>query len=254
MRDFDYNHHYQENMYSDMHYVSDHHHHHSDVHVAHVARPGEDCCGRHPKKDCECVTSADIKRWNGLSALEPLTGVENIKDISALDLIKSSADKWNSNYETVDSNSASWLSAVSSVSALKGLISEISAKIPEVVDYNFDHTSITGDGTKTAPYGVSNYETIMQSLQNLAVFTASFYDKNGKPMWMNSRTDGIHIAGDLEAIKNKNEHQETELNEHDKLIKYLLDEVKSEPDWIKQPAITPDSLKTLTGENKIYYV
>ena len=80
---------------------------HSDLEVAAVPLPGQDCCGQDPHEECVCVTSGDVSLWNEISALSGLSGIDwdtlyNISGLSA------SANLWNDNYNTVHTYSANW--------------------------------------------------------------------------------------------------------------------------------------------------
>lgn len=94
-----------------------HHPHKDGVHHKHW-RPWNDTepaanwepwCPPHPIDDCICVTQNDVERWNSVSAISEIKDLpwDDIKSLSGM-AIGTSADYWNSTYETLNTNSATW--------------------------------------------------------------------------------------------------------------------------------------------------
>lgn len=170
-------------------YCHPHHRIPTDLEPAFVIGKDETCCP--PTGDpCECVTSGDIEKWNfvydNFSALADIdvSAINNfVDDVSALN---SSADSWNSAFETVSSNSANWnavddLKASAEdheerISALESFSAETEDKIGQIDDaldsLHFDNDitdpnhSISGDGSISSPFGVNNYAALKNSNDN----------------------------------------------------------------------------------------
>lgn len=120
-----------------------HHPHKDGVHHKHW-RPWNDTepaanwepwCPPHPIDDCICVTQNDVERWNSVSAISAVTGLnfDKIEELEKLD-IPLSADYWNSTYETVNTHSAHWEYAED----LPEFSANTDAKFDIVEDYIYD--------------------------------------------------------------------------------------------------------------------
>ena len=170
-------------------YCHPHHRIPTDLEPAFVIGKDESCCP--PTGDpCECVTSGDIEKWNfvydNFSALADIdvSAINNVVgDVSALN---SSADNWNSTFETVSANSANWnivnelkTSAEDHEERIGGLEEfadetedKLSAIDSKLNNLHFDNDitdpdhSISGDGSLGAPYGVNNYAALKTSNDN----------------------------------------------------------------------------------------
>jgi hypothetical protein len=176
-----------------------------------------------PQSGCYCVTSADIDLWNQISSL---SGID-FSQLSGLEFLSSSSGKWNSTYKTVVQNSGIWMKSseidvledLSSVwqsasitvqnnsatwnmaSSYSGIeinrqnIEQLSADFTKNIKIYFSPDSITGTGAINQPYGVKNYETIINTLNVIN----DGYDKlfpNGTQGWVSltadSDVDGIN--------------------------------------------------------------
>jgi len=155
-------------------------HIHGDLEPAFVVPPHEPCCPDE-KEECVCVTSGDVEKWNEtadmLSALSGITP-EDLDNIGSAVSALTSADYWNSTYNTVCAKSANWDSAYNAVtasadiwnsasdipeltSAINDLSNQISALDKAKASAFFtDSASIVGDGTSGSPYRVADWARI----------------------------------------------------------------------------------------------
>lgn len=161
-------------------YCHPHHRLPTDLEPAFVIGKDESCCP--PTGDpCECVTSGDIEKWNFVyDNFSALTGIDVsaindiVDDVSALN---SSAELWNGTYETVSANSATWdsvndlqLSAEDHEKRISNLeefrdetVDDLNYIEDKLENLHFDNDitnpyhSISGDGSSSAPFGVSDY-------------------------------------------------------------------------------------------------
>lgn len=167
----------------------------NDTEVAHVTAPWKDCCDK--DEDCVCVTEEDVARWDTISSLSALTGVD-FDELSSYSAVAASADLWNNNYETVSSNSSYWngvsgldqlssnLSASAAWQSATDIVSSHSAQWNSAFKYHYqvdentsaidalsslfehnvraypDNKTITGDGTSGNPFAVVNYDNIVK--------------------------------------------------------------------------------------------
>jgi hypothetical protein len=233
---------------------------HSDLEVAAVPLPGHDCCGQDPHEDCVCVTSGDVALWNEISALSGLSGIDwdtlyNISGLSA------SANLWNSNYNTVRTNSAiwsnkldssafeensafwqgaseivrdnsaNWNSAYSSIPQIytnKENIEKLSADFAKQVKIYFDKTTIEGDGTYNSPYTVKDYTTYKEVVNTIYSGFKELY-KNNTQQWMSltadTDKDGInpYLKSLFSAVAVKDTDQDTTLGKHGDLIQWIIE-------------------------------
>lgn len=251
--------HYNDN-YTDFYAPMWYHRPHSDLEVAAVPMPGHDCCGQDPHEDCVCVTSGDVALWNEISALSGLSGIDwdtlyNISGLSA------SANLWNSNYNTVRTNSAywsnkldssafeensafwqgaseivrdnsaNWNSAYSSIPQIytnKTNIEKLSADFARQVKIYFDKTTIEGDGTYNSPYTVKDYTTYKEVVNTIYSGFKELY-KNNTQQWMSltadSDKDGInpYLKSLFSAVAVKDTDQDTTLGKHGDLIQWIIE-------------------------------
>lgn len=232
---------------------------HSDLEVAAVPLPGHGCCGE-PDEYCVCVTSGDVALWNEISALSGLSGIDwdtlyNISGLSA------SANLWNSDYNTVRTNSAywsnkldstafeeisafwqgaseivrdnsaNWNSAYSSIPQIytnKTNIEKLSADFARQVKIYFDKTTIEGDGTYNSPYTVKDYTTYKEVVNTIYSGFKELY-KNNTQQWMSltadSDKDGInpYLKSLFSAVAVKDTDQDTTLGKHGDLIQWIIE-------------------------------
>jgi hypothetical protein len=251
--------HYNDN-YTDFYAPMWYHRPHSDLEVAAVPLPGHGCCGNEPDEYCVCVTSGDVALWNEISALSGLSGIDwdtlyNISGISA------SANLWNSNYNTVRTNSAYWSnkldsSAFEEISAFwqgaseivrdnsanwnsayysipqiytnKENIEKLSADFARQVKIYFDKTTIEGDGTYNSPYTVKDYTTYKEVVNTIYSGFKELY-KNNTQQWMSltadSDKDGInpYLKSLFSAVAVKDTDQDTTLGKHGDLIQWIIE-------------------------------
>lgn len=233
---------------------------HSDLEVAAVPLPGHDCCGQDPHEDCVCVTSGDVALWNEISALSGLSGIDwdtlyNISGLSA------SANLWNSDYNTVRTNSAywsnkldstafeensafwqgaseivrdnsaNWNSSYSSIPQIytnKQNIEKLSADFAKQVKIYFDKTTIEGDGTYNSPYTVKDYTTYKEVVNTIYSGFKELY-KNNTQQWMSltadTDKDGInpYLKSLFSAVAVKDTDQDTTLGKHGDLIQWIIE-------------------------------
>lgn len=250
--------HYNDN-YTDFYAPMWYHRPHSDLEVAAVPMPGHGCCGE-PDEYCVCVTSGDVALWNEISALSGLSGIDwdtlyNISGLSA------SANLWNSNYNTVRTNSAywsnkldssafeensafwqgaseivrdnsaNWNSAYSSIPQIytnKTNIEKLSADFARQVKIYFDKTTIEGDGTYNSPYTVKDYTTYKEVVNTIYSGFKELY-KNNTQQWMSltadSDKDGInpYLKSLFSAVAVKDTDQDTTLGKHGDLIQWIIE-------------------------------
>ena len=150
-------------------------HIHGDLEPAFVVRPHEPCCPDE-KEECVCITSGEVERWN--DAAEILSGLsgftpEDFDKIASAAEVATSADFWNSAYNTVNTNSANWNSTYNTVcsnsatwesagqipeilSGMENLADAISAKSDKLY---FDRDSLSGDGSKGSPISVRGWQS-----------------------------------------------------------------------------------------------
>ena len=232
---------------------------HSDLEVAAVPLPGHGCCGE-PDEYCVCVTSGEVALWNEISALSGLSGIDwdtlyNISGLSA------SANLWNSDYNTVRTNSAYWSnkldstafeeisafwqgaseivrdnsaywnSAYSSIPQIytnKTNIEKLSADFARQVKIYFDKTTIEGDGTYNSPYTVKDYTTYKEVVNTIYSGFKELY-KNNTQQWMSltadSDKDGInpYLKSLFSAVAVKDTDQDTTLGKHGDLIQWMIE-------------------------------
>ena len=95
------------------------------------------CCPPIPHDDCVCVTQEDVDKWNSYSALSALSGIDwdALQSISGLD-IGTSAEYWNSCYETVETHSGVW----DKLPELSAFVDAFSGKVADDI---FELTSAT---------------------------------------------------------------------------------------------------------------
>lgn len=175
--------------------------HANDLEPAFVVKPWEDCCPSTATEECVCVTSGDVLRWD--EAAETVSGLDSetisvIKDTTAFKTIVASADFWNDCYDTVSANSGVWNKAsgfddlaekhLKDTEFLSGKIDDLidttNGTYDEFVDLrehlyfdtsasdNKEFHSLTGDGSKGAPYGVNGWEDY-KSIKNCWVEISS---------------------------------------------------------------------------------
>mgnify|MGYP007104054317 CR=1 FL=1 len=155
-------------------------HIHGDLEPAFVVPPHTPCCPDE-KEECVCVTSGDVEKWNEtadmLSALSGITP-EDLDNVASAVSALTSADYWNSTYNTVSTNSANWNSAYNAVtasadiwnsasdipeltSAINDLSTQLSALDKAKASVFFtDSASIIGDGSSGSPYRVADWARI----------------------------------------------------------------------------------------------
>lgn len=245
--------------YTDFYAPMWYHRPHSDLEVAAVPLPGHGCCGE-PDEYCVCVTSGDVALWNEISALSGLSGIDwdtlyNISGLSA------SANLWNSNYNTVRTNSAywsnkldssafeensafwqgaseivrdnsaNWNSAYSSIPQIytnKTNIEKLSADFARQVKIYFDKTTIEGDGTYNSPYTVKDYTTYKEVVNTIYSGFKELY-KNNTQQWMSltadTDKDGInpYLKSLFSAVAVKDTDQDTTLGKHGDLIQWIIE-------------------------------
>lgn len=204
---------------------------HSDLEPAFVVKPHELCCPDE-SEDCVCVTSGDIEKWNEtseyFSALSGITpeDIENInaalsaltsadKWNSAYDAIETSAGEWNDVYETVNTNSGTWNNA-SAVPGIEETVTDIISGISAIEENKqdrlyFDNApvegSITGDGSQGKPYGVRGWQTYANLRDTVANITShivsgqQLLDISG----FHFETSGYMFDGAAEMLKNHDE-------------------------------------------------
>lgn len=211
----------------------------NDTEPAYSVAPWEGCCDK--DDGCECVTKDDIDRWNLISGLSGLSGID-WDNISSYSAIEASANLWNDNYNTVCSNSANW-NTISGLSSLSGIvdnlntsawdstyntvstnssnwnnavyysanidsntsaISALSAAFAKNVKLYFDPNTISGDGTTGSPYTVKNYEEFINLLNKVYSGYKELYTPDGSAKWMSlsATTDSDGINPYLKTLFN----------------------------------------------------
>lgn len=235
----------------------------NDTQVAHTIEPWKDCCGN--DEDCVCVTESDVNRWNTVSAISALSGIDP-SSISAYTKIAGSADLWNDNYETVSANSAYW-NQVSGLDVLTGLNSAywedasntvcsnsafwnaafdnitqttLNASAIAVLSAAFDKniklyfgSTITGDGTQNKPFDVKYYAEYCNLLNKVASAYNQLFNEDGTPNWvkLNADTDqdGInpYLKTLFNAISTKDNDQDIALNKQGELIQWILNHLQA---------------------------
>ena len=200
--------------YPDSHW---HHHIHPDTEPAFVVRPGASCCPE-PTEECVCVTEEDVDMWNKISALSGISD-SALSNLSAFDKFATSAEKWNSNYNTVSSNSADWNETVYKINELSGIIdssaywenvadvvtnnssfwdkaynsipaiinntndiSALSSKFEKNIKTSYD-SSLSGDGTPNSPKGVKFYNEYVSLINQLSAAIGPLY-LSGEQNWL----------------------------------------------------------------------
>lgn len=239
---------------------------HNDTERAHCMEPWEQCCPE--DEDCVCVTQGDVDRWNVIDSISSLTAVDFDK-FSAYSAVATSADKWNSNYDTVSANSAIWnkasatdrLSALdslnsaywegasnivcansgkwnnyaSSISSNSARIDAISSQFDKTIKPYFDTDTIVGDGTEGKPYTVKNYEDFIKLLSEYVAKVRPLYQDDGTQNWVtrNATTDSDGINPYLKtlfnAINKKDNDQDVTLNNHGDLIQWIIKNLNPPP-------------------------
>ena len=236
---------------------------HNDTERAHCMEPWEQCCPE--DEDCVPVTQDDVDRWNW--AYSAYADVSSLLDIdfdkfSSFSAVATSADKWNSNYDTVSANSAIWnkasatdrLSAldslnsaywegasnivcansgkwnsyVSSISSNSARIDAISSQFDKTIKPYFDTDTIVGDGTEGKPYTVKNYEDFIRLLSEYVEKVRPLYQDDGTQNWVTrtatTDSDGInpYLKTLFNAINKKDNDQDITLNNHGDLIQWII--------------------------------
>lgn len=157
-----------------------HHHPYPDgVHYRHTGHPWNDTepaanfepwCPPHPIDDCVCVTEDDVNKWNAVTAISEIADLpwDDLRNLSGLD-IATSANYWNSCYETVNTNSGYWalqtdvdnLSAQMSAGfdATTEMIYDLSGKAWNLnVDKKYDYPYVLyGSGKEDWPLRLSDH-------------------------------------------------------------------------------------------------
>lgn len=145
-------------------------------------RPWENCCDG--ESECVCVTSGDVVRWDEISSAV----VENSatwNQVGGDDSWKTSADNWNSTYQTVEENSAYWTSAYQMVENIDSgrledlydLVSKTSAFLESYQGLRFVATKkeeIQGFGTSGYPLQLS--EDVRANLRSLNKLIVDLYE------------------------------------------------------------------------------
>lgn len=240
----------------------------NDTEVAHVTAPWKDCCDN--EDDCICVTEDDVNLWNNISSLSGLTGLD-VDSLSSVSSLITSADYWNSNYDTVSANSAIWnnVSAIDELSgldvdALSALVDTVSANSGKWIKY-VDPNTIKGDGTETDPYTVKDYENYIKLLNNCAGNIKKLFRDDGKQNWLSldATTDSNGINPYLKtlfnAIGKKDNDQDVTLNNHGDLIQWIIKNMNvtgKQLQWEYVPASVTsnkESVANLTAEGTMYY-
>lgn len=242
----------------------------NDTEHAISKEPWEECCDH--DDDCVCVTDKDVKNWN--SAYSAYTEVSSLLNIdfdkfSSFSAVAVSADKWNSNYETVSANSAIWnkasatdrLSALdylnsaywegasnivcansgkwnnyaSAISSNSARIDAISSQFDKTIKPYFDNDTIVGDGTEGKPYTVKNYEDYIKLLNEYVAKVRPLYQDNGDQNWVTrtatTDSDGInpYLKTLFNAINKKDNDQDVTLNNHGDLIQWIIKHLNPPP-------------------------
>lgn len=175
----------------------------------------EPWCPPHPIDDCVCVTPADVDKWNSVSAISAVTGLnfDAIEELTELD-IPLSAEYWNSTYETVNSHSAHWeyaedipeFSATTSAhfDTIEDYIYDLSAKMLNKVhvngvyldeDYAMELYNKTFVHNPNYPYALQGHGTIKSPLElNDHVADLLYYLEFGKAR---EKEQGINPGRDV---------------------------------------------------------
>ncbi len=240
-------------------YCHPHHRIPTDLEPAFVIGKDESCCPQ-TSDPCECVTSGDIEKWNfvydNFSALENIdvSAINDfVDDVSALN---SSADDWNSTFETVSSNSANW----NTVDDLKASAEDHEEHISDLEDFvddtedrlsaidnklenlHFDNDitdpdhSISGDGSISAPFGVNNYATLKTTNDNyeelnrhIVKFSADGV-KNTLYEFDGAAYNVARIDSRLSGIDQTNDTQNTNIQRNYELITEVANRQKGKQD------------------------
>ena len=239
-----------------------HHRIPTDLEPAFVIGKDESCCP--PTGDpCECVTSGDIEKWNfvydNFSALADIdvSAINDfVDDVSALN---SSADDWNSTFETVLSNSANW----NTVDNLASAVEDHEERISDLEDFadntedrlsaidiklenlHFDNDitnpdfSISGDGSESAPFGVNNYAALKNSNDNyeelnrhIVKFSADGV-KNTLYEFDGAAYNVARIDGRLSGIDQTNDTQDSNIQRNYELITEVANRQKGKQDKLE---------------------
>lgn len=239
---------------------------HNDTERAHCMEPWEQCCPE--DEDCVCVTQGDVDRWNVIDSISSLTAVDFDK-FSAYSAVATSADKWNSNYDTVSANSAIWnkASATDRLSALDGLnsaywegasnivcansgkwnnyasaidsnksaISSLDDRFNKAIKPYIDNDTLTGTGTENDPWRVRNYEEYIKLLSEYVAKVRPLYQDDGTQNWISmtatTDSDGInpYLKTLFNAINKKDNDQDVTLNNHGDLIQWIIKNLNPPP-------------------------
>lgn len=207
------------------------------------------CCPPHPIDDCICVTSADIDRWNSMSALSALSGIDLnvLSGISGMNL-PYSATLWNSCYETVYSNSATWESAqyIPEMSAwtsaafdtLTKDIWELSSHRNEVwTDKTDAPYYIEGTGAEETPLALSHYVVDLLKYIDTGVSAVPTKEdvKNGLPTapkvdWIATRKEYNTLQKSYEQLLGECRTQQASIKELWDTIKLIIQLIQGTQD------------------------
>lgn len=232
------------------------HHIHPDTEPAHQVKPWESCCPTPTGEKCECVTSADVEMWNQISAFSGINP-ESLSGISAFEEIAASANLWNDTFETVSSNSANWEYSYSSIEPISSKIDEILNEIEDKYKV-FTTKDLYGNGTKEDPLGIVSAEFYKKILSELNYNVSKLFDKNGNPIWMDKRVEGVSINDSLQELADDNQTQWNRIKWNYEKILYLLENQKkslgnieflSEKDYD-----TIDKIKKLNKDGTLYFL
>lgn len=268
----------------------------NDTEPAFVALPGHECCPSYPaeqyyigqnppvtQSECYCVTSADINLWNQisslsgidisqLSSLEPGKWNSTYKTVvqnsgiwmksSEIDELEDLSSVWQNASKTVQNNSATWnrASSYSGIEINRQNIEQLSADFTKNIKIYFSPDSITGTGAINQPYGVKNYEAIINTLNVIN----DGYDKlfpNGTQGWVSltadSDVDGInpYQKALFSAVAVKDTDQDKALIKHSELIEWLIrnlgkaqTQINNNSEWIAENGVIWQNISGVTSQ------
>ena len=126
------------------------HHRWNDSEPANVVPWDWDCC-HHDDEDCQCVTSADIDRWNSYSSLSGLTGFKPEDITSALSAINGMSDysALRDGYYTLSGFSGIWNSA-EYIPDIYERLSTMTETLSDKADYSAISAYCAPSGFKTS--------------------------------------------------------------------------------------------------------
>lgn len=220
----------------------------NDTEKACVVPPWEECIP--DENECVCVTNDDVERWNEISALSSISGLD-LSDLSSISGLVNSAEYWNSNYDTTSSNSAYWSSHsayIEQIESLSGDLYNLSGVTSGAITKIYTDKSISGLGTEDEPFYVSRWSEYQDLLDLWSSKYQELYYENDIKNWVSS--------ADLEKdVYPQFDKQWKAIGANETQIQ-LLWRVVTDGESIRSVTwkeFTNEDISSLTSKNTIYY-